>query len=663
MPDPNIFTLDDLRGGINNTDSPTLLPDNQIVDARNVDFRQGALGAKRRGTQGISLSGSVIDSPVVAIIRHTPTNLISNDEMWVIDQNGNIDRRVGESWSGGIPTVNDFVVVSPNNYEANGVSLHGKLFIAAKGTQDRMLVWDGTVLRWVGIAQPSPPTLTNDAAAGTYTGTRYVRIRYVVKDGDGVTLRRSEPSTTASIGPSGTQAGIVITKPAGTEATTSVTMEGQTHWEIEASIDNILFYRIATVVIGTASYTDTTSYTVGYSANPLAENIGEYIVPGSARHVAVDEDRLIMAGSHFFPDLESTVWWTPVAASSGVGNDERIPITTNNFITFDGLDGGAVNMIVAGVSGNVYLFKPSRIYKMVRTGIVASAYAPVTESFARGAIKRGACAGTDQNGVPCAYFLDSSVGLCRIGQRGVEDLSRSVRDFWRELNLNATLGPRIIFYPALDQVWYTIPTGIADQIQTSEAELITTLTGDFITTSQAAPDTLVDYEVLHGATMFHDGVLGTAQALGLMPSGNSMAPVIGTMLTPIGGGNFSYIHDADVGTTDSGTPYRAYVRTKPYTLAGFFKKFGFMAAILLAKASVTTLNLKIIRNFGVETREKSLSLAPSGSEGHVCVPIDNAAMSELNTVQLEYGDGDTAVDQTFSIDSIVFRTRFEDDSA
>lgn len=660
---PNtMFELSDLRGGINNTDSPTLLPENQVVDARNVDFRQGALGAKRRGTAGIDLTGSTIDSPVIAIIRHTPTNLISNDELWIIDENGNIDRRVGETWSGGVPRSNDFVVVNANNYEANGVSLHGKLFIAAQGTQDRLLVWDGTVLRWAGMSQPAAPTAANSVPGGTYSGTRYFRIRYTIQAA-GVTLERSEPTTVVTINPSGTNTGVVITKPAGTEAPTSVSMEGQTHWEVEASIDNILFYRIATVAIGTSTYTDTTVYTTGYTANPLSENIGEYVIPGSVRHVAVDEDRVVMAGSYFTPGLDSTVWWTPVNADDGVGNDERIPITTNNFITFDGLDGGAVTALVAGVSGNVYVFKTSRVYKMVRTGIVTSAYAPVAESFARGSVRRGACAGTDQTGVPCVYFLDQSVGLCRIGQRGLEDLSRPIRDFWRTINTNAIIGPRILFYPALDQVWYTISTGSSDQIQTSQSTIIETSSGEAISISQTGPNTLVDYEVRYGATMFHDGVLGTAQALGLIYKGNAMAPVIGTVLTPIAGGNFSYLHDADIGTTDGGTPYLAYVRTKPYTLAGLFKKFGLMSAVLLAKASTTSLNIKFIRNFGVEQRSVVTSLAAVGAEDHVVRPIDDANMSELNTIQLEYGDGAVALDQEFSIDSIVFRVRLEDDSA
>lgn len=663
MAKDSTFTIRDLRGGINNTDSPTLLEQNQVVDARNVDFRDGALGSKRRGTAGIDLTGAIFDSPVVALIRHTPTNIIGNDELWAIDENGHLDRRVGGSWQGGVARVNDNVVINQRNYDANGVSLHGKLFIAAQGTQDRLLVWDGTVLRWAGLQQPPDPTVANTAVAGSYSGTRYFRIRFTEQNAAGATLRRSEPTNTISLAPSGTFDGATITKPAGTELAASVYCEGQTHWEVEASIDNNLFYRIATVVIGTGTYTDTTAFATGYAANTLSPDVGENIPPTSARHVAVDEDRLLTAGSYFTAANDSRVNWTPVAGANGVGNDERIPITTLNYISFDGLDGGAITALVAGVSGNVYPLKQSRVYKMIRTGIVNGAYSTTAESYSRGSVMRGACAGTDQDGVPCVYFLDPSVGLCRIGKSGLEDLGRPVRESWRQRNPTPAIGPRIIFYPALDQVWYTSPTLNPDTILTSETAIILTADGDDIVTSQSAPNLLVEYEVLYNGSMFHNGVPGSAQALGLMYRETGLAPVIGTQLTNIGSGNTSYIHECDTGTTDGGTPYQAYVKTQPYTLGGLWSKFGTMAAAIIAKAaSGVYMALSLIRNFGRETRTVTVSLTPFASEDHVIKPIDNASMSELNVVQVQFGDA-AAIDSEWSVDQITFKLRSEEGTA
>jgi hypothetical protein len=173
----------------------------------------------------------------------------------------------------------------------------------------------------------------------------------------------------------------------------------------------------------------------------------------------------------------------------------------------------------------------------------------------------------------------------------------------------------------------------------------------------------VEFEVRYGAAMFHDGLLGAAQSLALFPNDDGLSPVIGTEDTDIGGGNTSSIHYADTGTTDSGTSYRAYVRTKPYVLGDLWTKFGLMAAALLAKASAgATLWIQMIRNFGIETKNVTVSLAPAGSEDHVVKPLDNASMSELNTVQLEYGD-EAASSQAWSIDQIVFKVREEEGTA
>lgn len=634
------FSISDLRGGVNDNDSPLLLRPNEMTDARNIDFRAGAIGSKRRGSVGISMASAIFDSPVIAVMRHTPTNNIANDELWAIDSNGHIDRRVGGTWQGGVAKVNDFVTVAPGNYDANGVSLHGKFFIAAKTGADRLLVWDGTVLRWAGIFRTNQPSVADTAGAGTYTGTRYFRIRYTQQNGSGVTIRRSEPSAVVVFTPVGNKDGATLTKPAGTEASTSINMEGQTHWEVEASLDNILFYRIATVVVATSTYTDTTSNAVGYSANPLSEAIGEYEVPICPRHVAVDEDRIVTAGSYFIPGEDATVWWTPVSADDGVGNDERIPQATQQFIRFDGLDGGGVTGLVAGVSGSVYVFKRSRIHKMTRTGQVQAAYDPTAESPSRGCTPRGATAGLDQNGVPCVYFTDEAVGLCRVGQRGVEDLARNVLKTWKRRNKNATIHPRILHYPELDQVWYAVPLDAA-----------------------TTPSMLFLYETRYGAPLYHDGLLARIRSLVLFPQADgTLRPMFGTASEALAGGGSSYIHIADTGVQDNGVSYGAYGITRPFLLGGLYQKFGLMSAVLVAAASSATVLVQLIRNFGIETKDVAVSVAPAGTEPYVVRPIDNSTLSELNVVQVRFGDPSLS-SQAWSLEQIAFLPRREDRSA
>jgi len=636
MADLPPFTIADIRGGINNSDSPTLLADNAVVDARNIDFRDGALGAKRRGCAAVSMTSAIFDSAVIALIRHTPTNLVANDELWGIDINGNIDRRVAGVWQGGVARVNTSVAVygAGTNYDANGVSLHGKLFLAAYSGVDRVLVWDGTVLRWAGFNINPTPSVADSAAGGAYTGVRYFRTRFT-QQAAGVTIRRSEPSTAVTFTPSGSKTGAVVSKATGTEVNTSIYCEAQTHWEVEASLDSVLFYRIATVAVGTANYTDTTAYSTGYASNPLSETIGEYTAPRAWRHVAVDEDRILGGGSHVYPALDSTVWWTPVNGDDGVGNDERIPTETNQFITFDGLDGGAVTALVGGVNSFIHVLKRQRIYKMGRTGVQAGAYDPIFVTATRGATPRGACAGIDTDGAACIYFTDPDAGLCRYGSRGVERLGDSVRVTWKTRNKKATIQTRIAYYPDLEQVWYPVATGAA-----------------------TTPDLMFFHEVRYGANLFHSGVPATARALCMFPNltTDTLRPFLGTA-------SGSYVHEADTGVNDAGTSYQAYVTTKPYALGNLWQKFGLMAGVLLAKATTsTTINIALIRNFAIETLTKTVSLTPAAAETRVIRTLDNATMSELNVLQLTYGDS-AASDQAWSLDQFAFRIRAEEDSA
>jgi hypothetical protein len=130
----------------------------------------------------------------------------------------------------------------------------------------------------------------------------------------------------------------------------------------------------------------------------------------------------------------------------------------------------------------------------------------------------------------------------------------------------------------------------------------------------------------------------------------------------MGGGNNTYIHDADTGTTDSNGNYRAYVISKPYLIGDLWQKFGLMAGALIAKAAVSTLLLRLRRNFSIETRDVTVSLAPTTTETSVIKPVDNATMSELNAIQIEYGDS-AASAQTWDLDRFVFRIRDEEGTA
>jgi len=585
---------------------------------------------------------------ILALIRHTPTNNITEDELWMVDNFGRIDRRVGGTWQGGVPGVNGYIgVFDATDLDINGASLHGKFFLAAHNSIGALMVWDGTALRHAGFPNTPPvPTVADTAVAGSYTGTRYFRVRFV-EQASGVTIRRSEPSTAVTFTPAGAFNGAIITKPSGTEEFYSQYMNGQTHWEVEASLDNLLFYRIATVAVATTTYTDTTVFGTGYSSNTLSDSIGEYTSPPSARHVAVDDDRLMMAGNRTTASLDSRVMWTPVANSTGVGNDERIPLSTGNTIDLDNLDGGRLTMLVAGESGNVYAFKQERTYKLTRTGVLTAAYAPQTESRTRGALNRAACSGQDEAGSPSVYFADPSVGLCRANKRGIEMLGEDVLDMWEDAHKGSTSlrGPKVAYWPFKRQVFLIFGADgstVPDKILVFNARFGTEGTKGW----SLYESDLFDTGLYSGMIMFPD-------------NGLPLLPIISSL-------NPSLLKFTTTAVNDAGTRYRAYWRSRAFLANGMFGKFGTMAGILFARAAAaTTIGIGLIRNLGVARRDVTISIAPAGSETHVFKPVDNAFMSECFALQFELGDPTSytgaQLDQTWSLNAYVAKIRQEEE--
>ena len=104
------------------------------------------------------------------------------------------------------------------------------------------------------------------------------------------------------------------------------------------------------------------------------------------------------------------------------------------------------------------------------------------------------------------------------------------------------------------------------------------------------------------------------------------------------------------------------MRTKPYVLGDLWQKFGVMAAAVLARAAEgTELLLRLIRDFGKETRDVAVSLAPNSGEPFIIAPVDDGFLSELSALQVEYGDTDVD-EQAWDVDRLVFKVRDEGQS-
>lgn len=625
-----------LRGGMNSFDPPSSLPDDQVVLAENVEFRVSSCGEKRKGTTNVTLGtvGSTYKFTPF-LFRHTPSADETAAELWALytptdGTQAFLLQRKTTAWSDVTPS-DDIDVTSGRLHRLSAASLHGKMFLAYRsvGGVDRLHVWDGTSLRRTGLATPSAAPSVANTGSGSFTGQRFYRVRWAVLSGSTV-LRRSEPSDVTTFTPSGSGSAARITKPTGTSPA-----EGETHWEVEASVDNANFYRLSTVAVGTTTYDDSVAaYSVGYaSVGTLSDDAGDNTVPWSPKFVVTDQDRLILAGSWEDSSFASRVGWTPVTLDPGVGNDERVPITTDHTVDLDGLDGGELTGISSAINGYLFAFKLGRIYKGTRTGDINRAYDWICLTQQRGALPRSVVEGFDASGNPCVYFTDPKIGPCRIGVGGIMTAGQDVLNTWKTVNRTATLPIHGLHFPDAHQVRYWVATNGSD-LPNMMLVLHTNNARDFADGVRKgwAQWSEGDSVSAVSACLFADNIDdNTTRSLNLVP-------FVG--VTETAGGDRNLIQRCDTGSTDRGSTYTAYIRTRPIMSGGLLSKFGAMVGVVLAKAATSVaMAVRVIRDFGLESKTSSdLDLTPESSEDQVIRPIDNLTMSSMFAMALEFGD-------------------------
>lgn len=647
------FVISDLTGGINQYDTPGSIPNDQCMEAENVEFFRSTIGERRLGSSSVTIGASLSTKTHMGYLhRHLPTADQTIAELWAFSVTAGaspgILARKTTSW-GAVTQFDTIGVAGVEGFSLSMASLHGKLFIAHKSATDRLHVSDGTgsaTTRRAGLLTPTAaPTGANDGA-GTFNGVRYYRIRYTVQSG-GVTVRRSEPSAVLTFTPSGSGTGVVVTKP--------VTIsESETHWELEASLNNADFYRIATTVVGTTTVTDTVAYGTGYAiSGTLSETSGDYTVPISVKFLAVDEDRLLMAGSWEQPALGSRFSWSVVGNAEGVGNDERVPIESNNFLDLDTYEGGEITGLSGPINGYVYIFKYGHVYRALRTKVRTKAYDAFPLSKQIGAIPGSLVEGADETGRPCLYFLDPKTGPWRIGQNGLQYCGLDINETWSTVNLDATLVvARGLFYPQKRQVkwWVSVDSGNTPTLQLN-------LQTD--NTEGGPQGVRKGWSIATGAPgeglascLFADNIeAGVARTLTLKPligRGDSAASVL--ML--------------DTGTVDIATVYRGHVLTKPYMLTSILDRFGSMTgAVLATAASGISVFIRMIKDFGTDEKTVQTQLDPDLLEDFVIKPLDDMGFSDLRAMQIEFGDDTTNLATplgTWELHQIAFRPRTEE---
>lgn len=618
------FVFSSFRGGLNLYDPPIALSQDQVVEATNVEWAGATLGDRRMGHTAITLPASVTAlTGVWKMHRHLPSSDESAAQLWVLAATPNtsaiLSYKSDASWT-------DVALIDTPTTTTAALplyrfqTLHGKLFVTYPSASDRLHVWTGTTFRRAGLAQPAAaPSLAN-AGAGSYAGKRYFRVRFLEMSGTSI-LRRSEPSESASIIPVGTGSAVRITKPAAVS-------EGETHWEVEASLNNSVFYMVSRQVVGTTTYDDTTAFGTGYGAFTQSEDIGDYTLIPSGKYLIADEDRLLILGSWSDATKASRVQWTPPQKDPGFGSDERLKLSFDPFLDLNGYEGGE---ITGGCPGNgvIYVFKWSHVYRLARTGNPSQAYQAYPVSKTVGAIPGSIIEGLDNQGNPAIYFVDRIVGPCMIGTGGLIKLVRDIKPLWDTHESTTALEAHGVYYPFKRQLrWEFSVSGV------SGTSVGIVLHMDEMRLTQEGGTR--GWAKWTGVTGIHDMILypdnvesGSARTTNLKP------------LVALSGAAGHHILQADTGTTDDSTAYTAALTTRPVMLGGGINNFGIRASSLIGTANVSaTVNLSAIRDFGKETTKTvdSISLAAASTETYVVPAQDNFFGSECRAFQARIAD-------------------------
>lgn len=620
--------IDNLRGGMNETDPAFTLKPNQCPLARNIEYFLSACGERRLGCGPLSLTGSTLATQTVPVFagQWLPDNDVLNPEFIAFAATPSVSvvgsARTNSVWAD-LTFTDAPVNTAPSIYSIRTAPLNLALYIAYTSGVDRLHAKDAGNLnvRRAGLAQAAVGSAANTGGAGSYPAIlRYYRWREVVQVA-GVTTLRGEPSPSTAFTPDGAHASATFTRgaPSG---------DGATHWELEDSPDGANFYRQSTIAIATATYVDTAAPASYAATGILSEDIGEYLPFPAVKYVMVEGDRLIGAGHCTDVARASDVVWSPVSNDPGVGNAERLPLSENNKATLDNHEGAGVTGLDSVVTGSFIVFKWQGVYRFVRTGDPTNAYDVICVSKTIGAIPGSIVRGIDPSGASCIFFLDPYVGMCMIGQGGVQRIW-GLRNTWRRVNLQA--GNQIAvgcYYPDKQQVrWCVAVDGSYHP--------------NFGITVQTTELTWHDNASMWGGVSVWDGHITEAYCMGVLTElvniGGydqvSNRPFVG-LLFPDG------LQRCDTESTDAGVAYTATIRTRPLALAGLLQRFGVLVAAVAATANAgTSMVVRLVRDFNKESNPSTANLTPEGSETYVIKVLDDLVMSEMTTVQMEFTDG------------------------
>lgn len=469
------------------------------------------------------------------------------------------------------------------------------------------------------------------AAAPVPAVLRYYRQRSTVQSA-GVTIRRSEPSPSVTFTPSGSGTAARVTQAA-------VINEGETHWEVEASLDNLSFYRIATVAIATTTYDDSAA-TSSYADNTLSDLTGTYDLQKSYKFIAADQNRLLGFGSYTATDKQSRIEISAVIGSLDIGDEERVDTSlVNSIIDLDENDSGVATGLNGPILGSYFAFKDRQVAQLTATGSTDQPYRVDFISKSIGALAHVAIVRAEGRDGNAALYWMSHRGAYRWSINGLEYIGRKVEDYVlggnATINLAATKRVAVtVYHQDKRQVWFYWATGASNDPNVGFIFDIQTGGWTRVPSGDKWPN-------VRCAVLFANTIAASMS--------RDLKPYVGQT-----GGN-NRVWKADTGTDDNGTAFQAYQLTKALEPGGPGVSGAVGDAELLAKTgSGVTITALVVPDYdAARAKTGTCVLTAIGSETRVSRRIqDSGFAEELNFVQYQIGDA-TAVSNSWTLDRLI----------
>ncbi len=618
-------------------------------------------GSGNGGNGGAGTSNSISGSPVTYAQggggvgnRSTGTNGTPNTAGTA--NTGNGAGNVGLAGGSGIVIISyptgAFTATGGAITTSGGNTIHT---FTASGTWVVTAIAATPAVRRVGLATSAAgPTAANTGSGSWAATTRYYRVRWAQGNfasglfaWPSIVVRVSEPTPVVSFTPSGSGLATHLTQP-------TAPGERETHWLIEGSTDNVIFYMLAAEPVATTTYDDANSAAT-LTAQPFSEPIGTYALPGAAKFLITDGNRILLSGSSFPGGANSggknnRVWWTPVLGSSNHGDDERVPVTLSSFTDLEENAGDTITGFGGPLfAGVIFTFMYRRVWRLTPTGDVTVPYLSRKVSDSIGLVHQKAVdLGDDETGQPALYFVDPHKGSYRVGSAGFQYLGHDNEDRWKGLNgLNAVnlsaanIPATVIYYPDIHQVWMTIATGTSDDPDT--VLCFDTQLGEVQANGEVRKGWSIHTPPKARCTALFANTIGASMS-------RDLKPYTGLVATAV------VLKRDTADKDDNGAAFQGFVTSGvvlPGTSLGV--NVGVLESILCAKplgsgAAPVTITQSLIRDFGIEIRTSTVVLTPVSSETRVIVKFEGSALALAGALQLTLGDAAAVASGQWSLE-------------